>query len=97
MTVYKVYFVTDGDISVLYDGQDTSKNFGAHIGICQKPKNLEVCYIKNLVIIKHDFMDFSTCRCDLCIPSKYGSHFIKFSTKNDNIIRAIKYFSENSK
>ena len=89
--VYSVYFITDGDISILYSGQDTGRNFGVQYGVRQLPKNLIVCQIKN---IKTTFpsANFEYTVCELYIHGKWKV----WATARKFIDDAIKFYEKNS-
>jgi hypothetical protein len=85
-----VFFKYDGDISVIYYGQDTSKNFGEDdYRVTQKPKNLVIGILKNIERNQFDY-----CTCDLCIPDKHGNEFVKSGFMFDYIDKAIKYYKD---
>ena len=85
--VEKVYFLTDGDMSVLYRGQDTGIHFGVQYGVRQLPKNLIVCLVKN---INTYYLNNIECTdCELFIHGKW----IAWSTKRAYIDDAIKFYN----
>ena len=86
--VEKVYFLTDGDISVLYRGQDTGNNFGVQYGVRQLPKNLIVCQVKNINTYYLNNTDIECTDCELYINGKGKA----WSTKRAYIDDAIKFF-----
>jgi hypothetical protein len=86
--VYKVYFLTDGDISVLYSGQDTGENFGTQYGVKQLPKNLIVCQIKNINTHYLEGTNIECTDCDLLI----NGHWKEWSTKREYINDAIRFY-----
>ena len=86
--VEKVYFLTDGDISVLYRGQDTGNNFGVQYGISQLPKQLIVCLLKNINTYYLNNTDIECTDCELFIHGKWK----KWSTKREYIDDAIKFY-----
>jgi hypothetical protein len=88
--VYSVYFITDGDISILYSGQDTGRNFGVQYGVRQLPKNLIVCLIKN--INTYFLNDIECTDCELFINGIWK----EWSTKRLYIDDAIKFYEKNS-
>jgi hypothetical protein len=90
--VYNVYFITDGDISVLYSGQDTGKNFGVQYGVRQLPKNLIVCQIKNINTYYLNNTNIECTDCELFINGKWK----EWSTKREYIDNAIKFYEKNS-
>jgi hypothetical protein len=90
--VYNVYFITDGEISVLYSGQDTSKNYGVQFGVRQLPKNLIVCQIKNIKTYVLSGTNIVCADCELFIHGVWK----EWSTKRQYIDDAIKFYENNN-
>jgi hypothetical protein len=89
--VYKVYFITDGEISILYSGQDTGKSFGLWRHYF---KNLIVCQIKNIkTYYLNDGIERTDCELfingtwnEWCTKRRYIDDAIKFYKKNSELV-----------